>query len=185
MLQIIGFVFEWLAREAFLQPGLLLVDGSSTYLLANLGPEGAAVVLQPLGFAAAQVVLFAVNNNPDVQQPEGGSHWSLLAYSAADCTFWHYDSAAGSNQQAARRVFQAAAPPGAKLVDQATPQQQNGYDCGIYVLAIARLLCQRHARHGQRVRFDIGADDVTPTDVAALRTELLELITKKTGAADT
>lgn len=106
------------------------------------------MVLEPRGFAAARLVLFAVNNNPDVEQAGGGSHWSLLAYSAASNSFHSYDSMAGSNRQAARAVYKAAAaaaPPGARLVEEWAPQQANGYDCGVHVLAVAKLLCQRAA----------------------------------------
>lgn len=123
------------------------------------GPDaGPAVVLEPRGFAAARLVLFAVNNNPDVTCAGGGSHWSLLAYSAAGNTFHHYDSMAGSNRQAAGAVYQAAvaaAPPGARFVEERAPQQVNGYDCGVHVLAVAQLLCQR-AAGGQAMGMEVG-----------------------------
>lgn len=35
--QLINFYFEFLSRETFLQAGLLLMPGSSTFLLAQLG----------------------------------------------------------------------------------------------------------------------------------------------------
>lgn len=181
-MQVIGFAFEYLAREAFPQPGLLLIPGSATFLLANLGRDGSAVVLEPLRFVAAQVVLFAVNDNPDVEHAEGGSHWSLLAYCATDDTFRHYSSLQGSNHRAARRLFEAARRPGSTLCEQATPQQRNGHDCGVYVMALARLLCQRYSEQGQRMSFELAPDAVTPADVAALRRELLELIHSKAAA---
>jgi sentrin-specific protease 8 len=184
-MQLIGFYFEFLAREAHAQPGLLLIPGNSTYLLANLGPEaGPAAVLEPLGFGHAQLVLFAVNDNPDVTEAFGGSHWSLLAYCAADDTFRHYDSLSGTNRHAAQRVFNAAKRPGSKLWEQATPQQQNGYDCGMYVLALARLLCQRHAQDGGGMSWTVTLDALAPGDVAALRHDLLHLIQAKASAAE-
>ena len=121
------------------------------------------MVLQQRGFAAARLALFAVNNNPDVEQAGGGSHWSLLAYAAADNAFRHFDSMAGTNRQAARRVYEAAAaaaPPGARYVEQPAPQQANGYDCGVYVLALAQLLCARLAAAassgGKGMSFEVG-----------------------------
>lgn len=51
-----------------------------------------------------QLVLLAVNDNPYIEQAGGGSHWSLLAYSAHDSTFRHYDSAQGSNRRPARQL---------------------------------------------------------------------------------
>ena len=140
-------------------------------------------MLEPLRFPAAQLALFAVNDNPDVEAAGGGSHWSLLAYSAADATFRHYDSCARSNRGAARRVFEAACPPGSQLVEQPTPQQRNGYDCGVYVLALARLLCQRHSQQGQEMSFDVAPGEVTPSHISGLRQQVLDLITSKAAAA--
>lgn len=51
-----------------------------------------------------RLVLFAVNDNPYIDEAGGGSHWSLLAYSARDATFHHFDSATGSNRQPARQL---------------------------------------------------------------------------------
>lgn len=141
-------------------------------------------MLEPLRFPAAQLVLFAVNDNPDVEAAGGGSHWSLLAFSAADATFRHYDSCAGSNRGAAQRVFQAASPPDGCLVEQPTPQQRNGYDCGVYVLALARLLCQRHSQQGQQMSFDVGREEINPARISGLRQKVLDLIFSKVAAAE-
>lgn len=129
-LQLIGFYFEYLATEVVPRRGVVLVPGAETFLLANLGPAGGAVVLEPLGFAACRLALLAVNDNPDASAAEGGSHWSLLAYSPADNTFLHYDSCRGANAGAARQVYEAArasCPPGARLAEQRSPQQANGW----------------------------------------------------------
>ncbi|PRW59712.1 NEDD8-specific protease 1 [Chlorella sorokiniana] len=189
--QVIAFYFEYLLREAFAGAGVLLVSGDSTYLLANLGPDaGPAVVLEPRGFAAARLVLFAVNNNPDVECAGGGSHWSLLAYSAGGNSFHSYDSMAGSNRQAARAVYKAAAaaaPPGARFVEERAPQQANGYDCGVHVLALAKLLCERAAAAAaagsQAVDMQVSSTGITPASVTALRQEVLELVRGKIAAA--
>ncbi|KAL4458549.1 hypothetical protein ABPG75_013414 [Micractinium tetrahymenae] len=193
--QVIGFFFEYLAREAFpgLAPRLLLIPGSAAYLLACLGANGggAAVVLEPHGFPArTQLALFAVNNNPDATAAGGGSHWSLLAWSAADGAFRHYDSMAGSNVGAARRVADAAAAalPGrarARVLEQRGPQQQNAFDCGVYVLALARLLAARHAADGPSISFEVAPDAVSPADVTAVRQEVYALIASKAAAAGT
>lgn len=190
-MQVIGFFFEYLAREAFpgLEPCLLLVPGSAAYLLASLGDGGAAVVLEPHGFpSSTQLVLFAVNNNPDASVAGGGSHWSLLAWSAAGGAFRHYDSMAGSNADAARRVADAAAASltgraRARVLEQRSPQQQNAFDCGVYVLAVARLLCARYATDGAGMSLDIAPGDVSPEDVTALRQEVYALIAGKAAEA--
>lgn len=190
--QVIGFFFEYLAREAFpgQAPGLLLIPGAAAYLLASLGAGGgAAVVLEPHGFpGSTQLALFAVNNNRDATIAGGGSHWSLLAWSAADSNFRHYDSLAGSNAAAAQRVADAAAAglPGrarARVLEQHGPQQQNAFDCGVYVLAVARLLCARYATDGLGVSFHVPPDAISPADVTSLRQEIYTLIASKAAEA--
>lgn len=141
-------------------------------------------MLAPLQFEQAELALLAVNDNPDAEQAEGGSHWSLLAYCAADNTFRHYTSLRGLNREAASRVFAAAARPGSTLVEQATPQQANGYDCGLYVLALAHTLCQRFSERRQGMTFEVAPGAITPERAAALRQEVLDLIRRKVRAAE-
>ena len=143
--------------------------------------------MQPLGFAAKQLVLFAVNNNPDASVPGGGSHWSLLVYWAPDTTFRHFDSASGLNRQAAQAVYEAVRPSASscRLVEARCPQQENGHDCGLYVLALARLLCQRFVAALERgggladALFDVTSSEVSQHTVSALRSQLHDLIEGK------
>ena len=66
------------------------VDGSVAFFLAHCGcPADAGAVLAPLNLRDAELVLFQVNNNADVERAGGGSHWSLLAYVRGD-GFKHY-----------------------------------------------------------------------------------------------
>jgi Ulp1 family protease len=102
---------------------------------------------------------------------------SLLAFHRPTLSFRHYDSSSGVNRPAARRLARAlrvAVAPGAGaepiLVDVMCPRQVNGYDCGVYVLALARWLCERHTAGS-----DIAAEEamlaswLTPQHVTAFR----------------
>ena len=75
--------------------------------------------------------------------------------SPSSTTFWHFDSSAGSNRGAARavankiqKVFStwnrddrdAGAASTPQLHECTVPQQSNGYDCGLYMLATAEAL---------------------------------------------
>lgn len=79
----------------------------------------------------------------------GGSHWSLLVVTMeakVATNFWHFDSLKSSaNVDAARdirnkllRLFDKP-NTGTKLTRAATTQQTNGYDCGIHMLAAAKV----------------------------------------------
>ncbi|KAL4536651.1 hypothetical protein Ndes2437B_g06060 [Nannochloris sp. 'desiccata'] len=155
--QLLAFYFEFLAREQFRDISeVLLIPGAATYLLTSSGPDIAPIVLDPLDFSSKSLVLFALNDNPDVSHPAGGSHWTLVAYTRSDNTLRHYDSCRGINSHAAKLLYGAllpVVPPKLKLIENCDddgggggfccPQQENNYDCGMMVLAIAESLFER------------------------------------------
>ncbi|KAG2496563.1 hypothetical protein HYH03_005385 [Edaphochlamys debaryana] len=161
--EIVSFWFEYLDEEhvaaaaarrgpeaASARASILLLPPATTFLLMH-GADMAAEVLAPLKPASRGLVLFAVNDNTDPSRAAGGSHWSLLAYHRPSNTLRHYDSSPGSgNEPNARRLAAAVGPalagrssPAPLLVQVgAMPRQVNGHDCGVYVLAMARALCE-------------------------------------------
>jgi sentrin-specific protease 8 len=103
-------------------------------------------------FPATGKVFIPVNDNMALssgwQLPKSGNHWSLLMVmiSPRIVQFCHFDSVRSSgNYRAAqdivdklgRYVFRQST--NADLVQASTPQQDNGYDCGIHVLAAAQV----------------------------------------------
>ena len=85
--------------------------------------------------------------------PGGGAHWSLLVLillNGAPQKFVHFDSVKGSaNASAALEVAQKlcdtvlrSSQPGqtADFVNALTPQQKNGFDCGLYMLTCAEVV---------------------------------------------
>jgi sentrin-specific protease 8 len=98
-------------------------------------------------------IFVAVNDNMSVesnwQSPRAGNHWSLLVIhvSTESVDYWHFDSVRHSgNDQAARDIaakFQTHVYPSLSsrvpVVPANTPQQCNGYDCGLHVLGATKL----------------------------------------------
>ena len=77
------------------------------------------------------------------QRVGGGSHWSLLIVRGA--AYFQIDSVAGSNALAAQAVAKLFSRllghhEASSVLEVDTPQQHNGYDCGIYALAAAEVL---------------------------------------------
>ena len=73
-----------------------------------------------------------------------GSHWSLL-WIRYDVVCTHVDSATGRNARAAQAVADLLSRvlghnPGISVMALRTPQQCNGYDCGLRSLAAAEIL---------------------------------------------
>jgi len=86
------------------------------------------------------------------------THWGLLAFVREDNTFFHFDSLNDQTVRIAERLAkklysflvasdQCSTPYG--FIRQATPQQINTYDCGLYVLYICSVLCQQYVDHLQ------------------------------------
>lgn len=89
-----------------------------------------------------RVVLIPISDAKDLGSFRG-SHWSLLAYYPSRNLFEHYDSMRSSgHSRHAEAVVRKIAGSGIKAMSVETPQQTNGYDCGAYVLYIAKLLVE-------------------------------------------
>jgi hypothetical protein len=107
-----------------------------------------------------------INNNADLNQV-GGSHWSLLVCDGKE--FIHFDSREGLNEQPAKHVCALAdvrivcvqtaklllsiLPPRSPSLFYRrflhTPQQTNGYDCGLYTIECGRIVIETFAFVGR------------------------------------
>lgn len=72
-------------------------------------------------------------------------HRSLLVYDRVKQEFRHYDSSAGSNDPSATAAANLFArllglAPNPSITSVPCPQQNNGYDCGIYTLLFAEFI---------------------------------------------
>ncbi|CAD6265879.1 unnamed protein product [Miscanthus lutarioriparius] len=186
--RIIAFYFAHVSA-GLQDDDLLLLPPSIPYLLSNL-PDSAVVaaVADPL-----RLVLLPVNDNPDASIAEGGSHWTLLildnATSPSAPRFVHHDSLPGApNLPVAARLADALRPllsgsdskrDTVPLIEGPTPRQTNGYDCGVYVMAIARVLCawwNNGHDHREGDWFQAVRREVDAHSVKAMRADLLQLI---------
>lgn len=142
--------------------------------------------------ADAELVLIPVNNNTDADMPNGGSHWSLLVFRRqikgdGGCRFEHYDSCTGANNSLARNIagklVHTLAPKSKgtiRVVHMRTPQQVNGFDCGMYVLAIGAILCKAFDA-GNKSSVSLDLEAVSPrfieSERKALFNELIQCLT--------
>ncbi|KAJ8768715.1 hypothetical protein K2173_023619 [Erythroxylum novogranatense] len=188
--RIIEFYFSYLATSHPIKD-VLLVAPSVAFWIANC-PDADTLkdFVEPLELPKKRLVIFPVNNNNDVTVAEGGSHWSLLVYERSSNAFIHHDSCYGINKRASCQLYghikgfmsTSDAEPHASYVELTdSPQQLNSYDCGLYVTAIARSIClwieSNDLREPNRLWFSAVKEQVTPSAVADMRGEILELIT--------
>lgn len=187
--RIIEFYFSYLS-SCYPSKDVLLVPPSIAFWIMNCPViESLKDFVEPLHLPDKKLVLFPINDNDDVSQAEGGSHWSLLAYERHSNMFVHHDSNRGMNKRHAKQLYNAvrgymsdSAPASAAKFLECTdsPQQMNGYDCGLYVTAISRTIYLWYGGDRNKDRDDLWfsavKEQVTPSAVAEMRNEILGLI---------
>lgn len=181
--QLITAAFELLRTQAL--PGddrWLAVGPSESFMMARLDDESQLNQLfAPLKLASRQLVLFPVS---DHDEPDfvGGTHWSLLAYYKRDDSagaFYHFDSLGDNNcipaEHLARRVAPLLGTRDARVIAGPTPQQTNGYDCGMYTILIAEI-CASHCGDAVEDVSEIINRQVTPELVQQRRKEFIRTL---------
>ncbi|XP_021776508.1 NEDD8-specific protease 1-like isoform X1 [Chenopodium quinoa] len=185
--RIIEFYFSYLS-SCYPSDNILLVPPSISFWLQNCSDEDSYnAFVEPLNLPAKDLVIFPVNNNDDVTKAEAGSHWSLLVYYRTANVFVHHDSCRGLNHACSKKLYTSVAKFMVNLDSdvkyqegQSSPQQQNGYDCGLFVAAIARTICSWYTSservNRERIWISDVKEQVTPTTVSKMRNEILSLI---------
>lgn len=105
-------------------------------------------VLQPLKLHDKSYIFIPVNDSESIELEITGSHWSLLLYAKESRSFYYYDSIGNYNiksaERIANRISQTLGLPMAQEKSKVsvcpTPQQNNGTDCGIFMILILETL---------------------------------------------
>lgn len=119
----------------------LLIGPSVTQLLKHGSSYDNLSTLTSLSFDQINFAFLCVNNHFDEinsyplnnYQFKRGSHWSLLAYSRTQETFYHCDSISGLNSKHALQIA-TNINPDYKFIEIETTQQINTFECGVHVL---------------------------------------------------
>jgi sentrin-specific protease 8 len=82
--------------------------------------------------SARDYAFFPVNDSTSYDCP-GGSHWSLLVWCRKTKQFFHFDSMNGANFCHASKTAKNLSLTLEKLVQVNCTQQQNSFDCGVFV----------------------------------------------------
>jgi sentrin-specific protease 8 len=159
---------------------VLLVDAPSAIAYAQDSTS-----INPEHLRDRRIVVLPVNDTAEFGYADLGSHWSVLvidATSEGPPRFIHHDSSDGHNLPAAlnlaknmRTIF-----PGAQEVeDVQTPRQENGSDCAVYVMAIARSITTWWRRRPTEEDWmNIVWNEVNAENVRAMRQQLAEQLEK-------
>lgn len=148
---VIGFIFDYFENELFAN---LVRSKGVTFVSPEVGQliklftdsSELSMILEPIGMKEKDYVMIPVNDNEE--NSIGGSHWSLLVYEANSLTFTHFDSCFGFNNNAASTLAKRLSPllrgtsQTTKFVEGLSPRQDNGYDCGVYVISFVETICE-------------------------------------------
>ncbi|MDF0585089.1 Ulp1 family isopeptidase [Bradyrhizobium yuanmingense] len=110
------------------------VDPLIAQMLRSPSKEVAERALGWVRYDTADFLFLPVSDASNTDRHRRGSHWSLLLVDRRDRgrpVAYHYDSTQGSNDKPAAEL---AARLGANLQRAPIRQQQNGYDCGVFVV---------------------------------------------------
>lgn len=180
--QIISFYLEYLENVKFAayKQQLLFVAPEVTQCIKLVAKQEVAVFFEPLKVHEKQFIFFPINDHQE--DSVGGTHWSLLVYARSDRTFYHFDSAHNMNQEVCT-YFVAHIKDALNCANDFTLkradclQQQNSYDCGIFVLCNVLNVAQ----HVSEVGTVNGLPRLSEHCVRCKRTEILQLIEQLSG----
>nr|XP_033330749.1 sentrin-specific protease 8-like isoform X1 [Megalopta genalis] len=177
---IIGFYFEYL-DVTINQNGkkdIYFIGPELTQLLKLTDPSQYDIFLNSTSISECKCILFPLNDC-DSRESAGGSHWSLLVYCTQEKTCYHFNSFRGCNYAAmklAKNIMNYVLDkdePEKKFAEPNCPQQDNGYDCGIYVLCLTDIITEHILKTGRISGCDYSQ---TKSLVSKKRRQLLDLI---------
>ncbi|XP_011167463.1 sentrin-specific protease 8 [Solenopsis invicta] len=175
---IIGFYFEYLNQQCKKdsQNRLLFIGPEVAQLLKMQDSSQYNIFLEPIEATSYDFIFFPLNDCDSSEA--GGSHWSLLVYSHIEKMCYHFDSSSGINSFSAKKLARKVTKyflekQEKRYIEMNCPQQDNNYDCGLYVLCLADVI-SRHAISSSKIS-DCDCNIVTEM-VVKKRTDLLKLI---------
>ena len=176
---IIALAYERLRQH---DKRVCLLDPSVVHLVSQIHDSEWLASALPPDLHQSPMIFMPVNNNNTTGV--GGSHWSLVVFDRPSSTWYYYDSIGSMNLPFAQRIVAKltlwTGTTHFAIVD--TPNQVNGYDCGVYVIFITELLLSRFAHRasvtdkpGDLSRWRLSSV-ITPSQISSKRLELESFI---------
>ena len=99
-------------------------------------------IFEGLELSQYQIILCPVNDSNSSTSSVSGQHWSLLCYICNQSIIYHLDSSTPFNetdaQEIASKLSVVLAKPKLQCKSLCCSQQNNGFDCGVYVIYFAK-----------------------------------------------
>ncbi|KAJ3437615.1 sentrin-specific protease 8 [Anaeramoeba flamelloides] len=200
----ISFYYEYLTETVVNKSGkkIFLMTPPILMLLSYTNsPQEIKEIFQANDLSKQEYIFLPINNKTDFDQ-FSGSHWSLLIFVKSLNTFFYYDSLYQSNFQIATQFAERLAPVlvpetiqkdkfgqeekvfNTNFVEVLSPQQENGFDCGVFSLAFTKFfvenVCDTKTEINEHLfnKKEKLANNITQESVTQLRKDLLMIINK-------
>lgn len=188
--QIISFYLEYLGEIVYKdEKNILYVSPEVVQCLKFASKDEMSIFLEPLNAKEKSFIFLPLNDNNEARA--GGNHWSLLAFSRPESTFFYYDSMNGDTLKSlvpfVRKIAHAIECPEFDFIKGHTVRQSNSYDCGIHVLCNIDRLSERALKFDTLDDRDDDEDDRRERDRETIecirnkRDDLLKIIRKLGG----
>ena len=186
---IIQFYYEYLTKELLKDESVLFLPPSLSHLITNVPDVLRVTSALPTGLPKKRLVFIPINDSTSFEY--SGSHWSLLIFFRDTSTYYYYDSLGSSNMYQAKtcmkKIHAVLSPlnPSRHFAVVETPRQINSFDCGVYVMAISRIIAERFVKRVDCLTDKPGdlavwrlSSVITPEYVTKLRSDVHDLILK-------
>jgi Ulp1 family protease len=184
----ISFYFEILNEKfSTFNNEFILLDPATVFLLIfETDLEDLIAMLKLLNLQSKQYIFIPVNDTDSKFKVAGGNHWALLIYQKSDQTFYYVDSMLSfiknTNVIVKNMCEILGIKPNSEIIcfDE-EKQQQNTYDCGMFVLSYVEALLNR--LNISRFRLKLSKTEINTTlkgisqsSVSLKRKEILKFI---------
>ncbi|KRX09680.1 hypothetical protein PPERSA_02552 [Pseudocohnilembus persalinus] len=147
----IQFYYEHL-RQTYKEPEYILLDPSQVQLILEPYQDFEDLVdWFSDKFYNSEYIFIPINDAQQFDVPGAGSHWVLLIFEKKNRKFIYYDSTQGFVQKAGKvaQMLTAITFRDKSIIkkekiniqiNSSTPKQENGFDCGIFVLTFSEFI---------------------------------------------
>lgn len=148
--QIISFYLEYVEQIVHKDVKTILhVSPEVVQCMKFASNDEMSIFLEPLNAKEKSFIFLPLNDNNEALA--GGNHWSLLAFSRPERTFFYYDSLNNGESLKSmvafvRKIANAIECPKFDFIKGHCVRQSNSYDCGIHVLCNIDRLGERALR---------------------------------------
>ncbi|ODH12802.1 hypothetical protein ACO22_07901 [Paracoccidioides brasiliensis] len=185
---VIAFWEEYLEREYlanYKNANIVLLRPSMSFMLLQT-PDPSTLREALPDFTNTTHIFLPINDCRNVNEAEGGTHWSLLLVSVIDAFAFHYDSLPPGNRDEAYQVTGKLS----SLLDKPlrfinlsdSPVQENSSDCGVFVcLQMRHLLLKRLlvATSSEKISMSLGGMKLNASNGRREIVRIIERFRKK------